>query len=327
MNRARRIAKVVLLAGLLLVPALPSPIVRAKTVTKTSGDITVAPAALTAQIGSKQLQTTFSVGVKNNYTVPVSLNAELSGLDVRNNRLYPTKTAETALTTTTTILPTQFTLEPGKTQTVEVTLNDSAALNPGGHFAALLITQAEAAPGASASSNLSLQAAISASIYVIKEDGALRNVVAKAITTNRSLFSLPSLADVKFYNNGNVNVVPRGTLTITKSGQDTPLARAIINPTSLPLFAKQTTKLQSTFKAVASPYKPGKYTLTAQYGYIGDGTDHLLVTSFWYVPKMYVLVALFIVVITVYFSKHKRRLVALKYAKKLARNMRGKYTK
>lgn len=311
-------------ALLILVAALgifsQMPVANAATITKTSGNITVAPAAITTQVGSQQLQSVFTVGVKNNYDVAINLSAALSGLDVRNNKFYPTASAETALTTTTTITPDKFTLEPNGSATVQVTINDSTALRPGGHFAALLITQT----GAPNSSNLSLQAAISASIYVIKEDGALRNIVAKNVSTNRNIFSLPSLADVAFFNNGNVNVVPRGTLTITKSGNSTPISRAVINPTSIPLFSRQTTKLQSSFNRVASPLKVGKYDLKLQYSYIGDTREHSLTTSFWYIPKIYGLGALIAVAFVVYFINYKHRKIALKLASKIVKKIAQK---
>lgn len=282
--------------------------------TQPSGGITVSPASATVQVGSLQRQASFAVGVKNNFSFPITLTARLSGLTVDNNRLMPSVNADATVSQSTTITPSTFTLQPGNAANVLVTITDSPQLSPGGHYLSLLITQTASAGELS---QLSLQAAVSTTVYVVKEDGAKRAITATTISLNRSIFSLPSLADVSFYNNGNTSTVPRGVLFVTKNGNPTIYAKGIINAESIPLFPRQTTKLQSQIMSYSNSVWPGKYSVTTSYHYDGGDSVKTVSVSFWYIPKTWLILAIFVLAICAYLVSYKRRQKVTKIAKRL----------
>ena len=106
-----------------------------------SSGITVAPALLTAQVGSHQQQTTATIGVRNNFAVPVTVSAELNGFDVRNNALVPTTNAETTLADVVSIEPAVITIDPGSSKNIMVKLHNTPGLAPGGHYLSILLTE------------------------------------------------------------------------------------------------------------------------------------------------------------------------------------------
>lgn len=260
-----------------------APAFAVESATPPTSGITVSPASITAQVGSAQRQATASVGVRNNFSVPVTITAALNGIDLRNNSLLPTNKTDTGLAEIITINPAEITIPPQSSRNITIIVTDKLSLAPGGHYVSLLITQS-AASGPNANSQLSLKPAVSAVIYIIKEDGAIRSIKAKAIKLNHSLFSLPGFADVTFYNDGNVASLPRGILTVRQGKKDDILAQAIVNQESVPLYPQQTTALRSQFVGYVNPKLPSRVVVTLDYRPDGQSETKSLSTSSWYVP-------------------------------------------
>jgi hypothetical protein len=250
--------------------------------------ITVSPAFTTVQIGSKQPQMSFSVSIRNDFSVPVSMNATVSGLSIHSNTLIPDNRPDSALANLISIVPSSFSVRPGSSLNIIVTVKDTATLSPGGHYVSLRITEVGAAVG-SQSRQLSLQPAINSTMYVVKEDGAVRAISATHLHLARSLFSLPKLAIVTFNNSGNVLVVPRGVVTVAKTSNATQVyGQAVINDASVPLFPSQSTTLETNIHFVRCLPLPVKYTVALQYRYDGEDTPQTQFITAWYVPKLYI---------------------------------------
>ena len=284
------VPKLILLAVLFVLWPLN---VSAAAATPASG-ITVAPALLTAQIGSKQPQTSVTIGVRNNFEVPVTVSAELNGFDVRNNALVPTVNAEKTLAGVVSLSPAEIVIEPGTSKNITVLVKDTPNLAPGGHYLSILLTET-AVTGQIGTSQLALKPAVSATLYVIKEDGAVRNLQARSLQLQHSLFSLPKKADVTFFNTGNVALIPRG---IVRLGPVKPAALAIsqgvINQQSAPLYPQASITLQAQLQKVAATFLPGRYQAGLEYRYDSQESSQQLTTSFWYIPKIFVLTVLWL---------------------------------
>ena len=253
-----------------------------------TGGITVAPALLTAQIGSKQSQVSATIGVRNNFEVPVTVSAVLNGFDVRNNALVPTTTPEKSLARVVSLSPAEIVIAPGTSKNVGVQVHDSADLAPGGHYLSILLTET-AVNDTHESSQLALRPAVSATLYVIKEDGAVRNLKAQAIRFKHSLFSLPKTADISFYNDGNVPSVPRGVVQLSHGPRNEMIfAQGVVNPQSAPLYPQSAITLQTQLQTTAGVWLPGRYQALLQYRYDGQEATKTLVSTYWYIPKLFV---------------------------------------
>ncbi|MDB5175570.1 MAG: hypothetical protein JWM81_428 [Candidatus Saccharibacteria bacterium] len=293
------------LIAVLLVAVVQSHSVSGAQAAQIAGNITVAPAYSVAQVGALQPQTSFSVGVRNNYAASITMTAALSGLSVQNNSLTPSTKADAALVANTVITPAAFTIPAGRSINVAVTIKNSASLSPGGHYVSLLLTQTGTT--ASSAGQLSLEPAISATIYVIKEDGAVRNLLVTSVSPRRSLLSLPKAVNVTFSNPGNVYSVPRGVITIDNKKAGTIYAQGVINNQSIPLFPAEKIKLQTDLTEYKQPILPGRYSLHVVYRYDGQDTVQSTTVYFWYVPKIGLLAALIVVCFVVWLMHPKRR--------------------
>lgn len=271
-----------------------------------SSGITVSPAYIIAQVGSAQREASASVGVRNNFTVPITVTAVLNGFDIRDNALLPTNRSEYALADIIKFTPAEITIPPQSSRNIAVTVTDKESLAPGGHYVSLLITQSAGA-GLNGMPQLSLKPAISATIYVIKEDGAVRSLQVKKIKPNGNLFSLPDSVDVSFMNDGNVASVPRGILTIKRGSGEAIFAQAIVNQDSVPLYPKQATTLRANFMGSDRPRLPGKLVTTLDYRPDGQVSTKSVFVSTWYVPFSSLLLLIILLLIISFFAVPKSR--------------------
>lgn len=295
----------------------------ASTSPPTSG-ITVSPAFITAQIGSAQSQATASVGVRNNYAVPITVTAVLNGFDIRNNSLLLTNQSEFSLAEIVKFSPAEITIPPQSSRNIAVIITDKPSLSPGGHYVSLLITQSSS-NGPNSSPQLSLKPAVSATVYVIKEDGAVRSLRASNIELKRSIFTLPNMADITFTNNGNVTNLPRGILTINRGSGGAVYAQAIVNQESVPLYPNQSTKLRSSFTALAKPKLPSKLVATLDYRPDGIAETKSLSVDIWYVPISSFIVVLLSIAVSglIFWPKSRRNITRI--ARKMKKSNKKPY--
>lgn len=280
--------------GIAILIAVVSQIIVARaeaaTSTPTSG-ITVSPASLVVQVGSRQPESTTAIGIRNNYDVPIAISASLAGYDIRNNSLIPNSRQELKLADNVTITPAEIVVPPGGSKNVTVTVRDTTSLTPGGHYLSILITQvSEGQP--TVTPQLALKPAVSASLYIIKEDGAVRSVAVTKFTVGNNIFSLPRAANVTFASKGNVVVVPRGVISLSQSGREGIVGQGIINQDSTPLYPASNTTLQTDITHLGTPKIPGKYKAVLQYRADGQLNVRTLKVQFWYIPPISVAIGL-----------------------------------
>lgn len=279
--------------------------------------ITVSPAFLIAQVGSKQAQTSVTVGVRNNFDVPVTITGSLNGFDVHNNALIPNSHSDPALADSVDIAPTDVIIEPNSSKNVIVTIHDTPNLSPGGHYISLLLTQS-ADSSVSLSPQLSIKPAVSVTIYLIKEDGAIRSLRVSKLQANRGLFSLPKTASFTFYNNGNVVSVPRGVVIVRPSHDNRIYAQGIVNQASIPIFPKSATTLLAHLSTLQhQAFLPKKYVMALQYRPDGQDTVSSVSTTFWYIPKLAIVTSILAVLLVMSLLKLSSRRIIVDCLKKL----------
>ena len=263
-----------------------------------AGGITVAPAYTTVQVGSKQPEASVTVGVRNNFDVPITIVATMSDLNIHNNSLIPSKNTLTQLSDIITISPAQTVIDASSSKNFIITIKDKTSLAPGGHYLSLLLSQTSGEIG-NVTPKLSLKPAVSATIYLIKEDGAVRSLQLTGIALNHSIFSLPRRVDVTFYNNGNVASVPRGVINIKPSrSSNSVFASGIVNTDSVPVFPKNSVTLQVNLQNYSAVSAAGKYPINVSYRLDGFNNVSTSTVYFWYLPKL-AAVSLFIMLLIV----------------------------
>lgn len=318
MHAARRLPTRVLAglsAAVVSVLVLPAQVLA--TTAPAKAGITVAPAHIVLQIAKGQQQQEATVGVRNDYAQAVSFDVTIQGLQQNaKGILVPTGTPDAAIAALMTVSPQRFTLEPGKSVNLKLLLHDTEQLSPGGHYAALFIRQAGAE-----GQKLSLAAAVSVSMFIIKEEGAVRSVAVTSVRHDGMLFRLPRTVTVGFKNEGNVSVVPRAAVTM--SGPTRPvLATAAMNQESLWAVAGGATTIQAGLQQHSMAWLPGSYTLNVVYRYDGSDAQHVASVRFWVVPLPFVGVMFLAGVAIIGLVRYRRSILRLLRSKVRRKNSR-----
>lgn len=283
----RNLRRSSLLAGLvtILICCVAGSSVRAAP----AGGITIAPAKIDLSIPKHETQANTSVTIKNTFAVPVALHAAVHTVDTSRGMLIP-GARTSVFENTITALPADFELAPGETKKVQILIKDASALKPGGNYAALLVRQHDTATG-----TVSLTPAISVSLFITKEQGAVRQLASALPKTPKIAFKLPTNFTTTFNNTGNVLLVPRGSISISRGGTVT--HKTVVNESSVPIFPGKTIRLQNILSPVSNTGLPGPRTITYTYRYDGAVKDtETLTATFWYLPWWSIAPVLFLII-------------------------------
>jgi hypothetical protein len=143
------------------------------------------------------------------------------------------------------------------------------SLAPGGHYGAVLATvrSDEKVNQPMVGVNQSLATLI----YVLKNGGEKADLEFKSLEYNKNVFYFPKMVNLRFGNNGNVHVVPRGKMEITNSKGEI-IAKGIVNADSGKILPESFRVLQTSIKRIKVWNWPGVYNLKLDYRY--DGVDN-----------------------------------------------------
>lgn len=123
----------------------------------------------------------------------------------------------------------QFVLEPHHQRAVALRITDRAELKPGGTYTAVVIrSQAQIRAGQQV-----VVPALTSQLLIRKQHGEIRNLSLTDVSGDPTALGLwvPKRVALHFSNNGNVHLLPRGTVTITDLFNRT-VAKGIINDAS-----------------------------------------------------------------------------------------------
>jgi len=297
------------LFGLLLTPGVHA----------NNGSITVAPAFLRVSLSKQTPVQEETVSVRNNFQVPVRLSASLYGVDQESGNLTAKDEPDPELTKVISLSQTEFTLQPNQSINIKLSVRDSPDLTPGGHYASLLIKQI-AEPG----SGVGLQSAVSVTIYVIKEDGAKRDLSLKPLYISSIRLTMPTQESLTFSNKGNVAVTPRASTKIESGGKI--FATGTVNEGSLPVYPGKELTLSSNLSTLKRAWLPGKFNIQIKYRYSGASEEQKINQSFWCLPWQFLIfTALFIAL-----CYYKRLAIISKVSKLriiIIKKLSGKFSK
>lgn len=267
------------------------------------GTITVAPAIATVSLASGQSQAYSSIAIKNDSPNEVSFLSEVYSVEQSSSGKVVPKLSDDMALSAVSVTPSSFSLASDKSINLQVAINDSNQLSPGGHYAAVVVKQTT-----NSSTSVGLQPAVTSLLYFVKESGALRSVELNNVEANTGLFSIPNRAVFSFKNTGNVDVVPRAIARVYDP-RNREVSSAVVNQESIRAPSGQSIQVQAKFTSTRY-YLPGKYTLIAQYRY--EGSEELLTyrKTMVIIPLLSILAALaFIVLASISFVLIKKRFV------------------
>ncbi len=171
-----------------------------------------------------------------------------------------------------------ITLQPKQSQTIQAEILNLPGMAAGGHYGALLLS-AETGQTAQGG-NVSLHPIASSLMFVTKTGGDVHSLLLNSVSSDRSLFKLPSSVSLRFYNNGNTHVVPRGVIKLTTAGGKL-IAQGIINQDSNIILPQTYRQLHVPLTKFAGASAISKYDLKVDFRFDGISQYREYRSSFW----------------------------------------------
>lgn len=218
-----------LILGLLIIP-------QAAHAANPPSGITVSPYLNNIAIDPNEPTTSFNVSVTNNTNYSQTLHfsiADFGSLDETGGVAFAGSsnssfTKKYGLSSWLSLNSNDLTLMPEQTTTIATTIKNSTSLTPGGHYGAILISTK--AVGKLGKNNVGLQQTVTSLILADKLGGDHYDLKLAGITQNGNLFHPPTKITLRFYNPGNVHVIPRGVVKLLQG--NTTISQGVINEDS-----------------------------------------------------------------------------------------------
>lgn len=173
---------------------------------------------------------------------------------------------------------------------IKITILNKESLLPGGHYGAVLATlrNEEKSDG----DKVGLNQSMATLLYVQKSGDEKRNLVLRNIIWQNPTLKFIDLIDLRFENNGNTHLVPRGKVEI-KNIFNKAVAEGIINEGSVKILPETFRKMMTQVNYFKKWKWPGKYLIEIDYRYDGKEAFSKYNNSFLYVGVEGIILLLF----------------------------------
>lgn len=167
-------------------------------------------------------------------------------------------------------------LAPGQTAQVTATIINDVSLQPGGHYAAIIASVKS--QDAVTRNQISIKQELSSLILATKTGGDKYDLHLDSLHYGSSWWRLPQAVTLRFYNPGNVHVVPRGLVKLV-APDGRVVSQGVINDASSFVLPETYRQIPVALQSVGhSGWRPGLYHIEVDYRY--DGIGHYASKSF-----------------------------------------------
>lgn len=268
-----RIIILVAIAGLFY-PASPA---YAETSAEGKSGVTISPAIQEITLNSDQSRKDASIEITNRTSS--ELTFRISAVDFKNLDesggvafVGPTSgdlVSKYGLSPWVSLGRSTIKVAAGEKQSIKAVVLNKGSLAPGGHYGAVVFS-VEAVDPKTGLPNVNLKQTLAALLFVKKVGGERYDLQLNKLDFKTS-GQLPTELSLRFYNPGNIHVVPRGVVKLLNSSGQV-VSQGVINQESGPIlpetFRIYNVKLSLQEKVDT---KPGRYKMVAEYRY--DGYD------------------------------------------------------
>lgn len=195
---------------------------------------------------------------------------------------------------------------PKSKEIIKVTILNKESLFPGGHYGAVLATIRNEEKALS--DKVGINQSIASLLYVQKNGGETKNLILRNIYRKNPTLVFIKNIDLKFENNGNTHLVPRGKVEI-KSITNKTVAKGIINEASNKILPETTRKITVNLDVFKKWIWPGKYFIEINYRF--DGKEEFInyKNSFLYIGIEGIIIFVSGILLFFYFLLKKKNLL------------------
>ena len=171
----------------------------------------------------------------------------------------------------------QISIQPHQTIDINASVLNLFDMPAGGHYGGLLISDASL-PQAN---KVSVKPVASSLLFVTKLGGDTHRLGLAGVTFSRNIFKLPSNVTLRFHNDGNTHLIPRGVVYL-ESPSGRVISKGIINDDSGIILPETYRRYYVPMQAISKASQPGKYKLRVDFRFDGISTFRSYQSSFWH---------------------------------------------
>jgi hypothetical protein len=267
--------------------------------------ITLSPAVVQAEVASTESEHQLTFKITNNKPVTQNIDissADFNTLDESGGLVFvgtnPTKLQKKYGLATWLRLPqTSVTLAPRQTAEVQAIISNEASLAPGGHYGAFMLSLTDESQP-SGTNKVAVHPIASSLLFINKVGGDTHRLRLTAADTDGNIFKLPKTVTLRFYNDGNTHLIPRGTVTITDP-RGKLVAKGIINENSNIILPETYRRFSVSLNRTSTALIPGKYKIITSFRFDGYDQFRSYQSSQYLLTPPLLVIALLIVVIII----------------------------
>jgi hypothetical protein len=270
---------------------------------KPSG-ITLSPAITQASVQSSEAEHKLEFSVTNNKNTKQTINistADFNTLDESGGLVFvgtnPTKLQKKyGLATWLTLPVSTITLEPKQSATIAANIVNQSSFAPGGHYGALLLGLDDNSNNSSGQNKVALHPIASSLLFINKVGGDTHRLKLTDVYSSHNIFKLPNTVTLRFNNNGNTHLIPRGTVEITDPNGKI-VSKGIINENSGIILPETYRRYSVPLNKISGSIIPGEYKTTVNFRFDGYDTFRSYQTSQFLLTAALLLLVLAVVII------------------------------
>lgn len=259
------------LLSLLLAGSLFSP----RCVFAAGAGLTVTPVFQEVALEENQQEAQFSISLVNNSDGPLALRlsvVDFGSLDESGGVAFlgPSDDLVRKYALASWMRPEKdvVSLAPGESEALRVVIENRESLSPGGHYGAVLFQVGNEEGSVTDDNTVAVNQLVSVLVFAKKQGGEIYSLNLRERVWEKSFFRGIQQVSLRFQNEGNVHLVPRGMIIVRD-----PLGRAVqkgvINSESGIVLPESQRTFVTKFVELAPLFIPGRYTLLTEYRYDG----------------------------------------------------------
>jgi hypothetical protein len=295
--------------------------------TKKPTGITISPAFAQVQVSATETEHPIRLKVTNNEDKPQTLEisaADFNTLDESGGLLFvgtnPTELQKKYGLAKWIRLPeTSITLEPKETKNIDAIIVNEPDFAPGGHYGALMLSL----PSSSLDekqNKVAINSIASSLLFVTKTGGEIYKLQLNKVEDSHNIFKLPNSVTLRFKNNGNTHLTPRGVVTIIDPSGKV-VKKGVINQDSNIILPEAFRRYTVDLNNISTARLPGKYKTVVDFRFDGYEKFRTYQTSqFLLTPNVVFLIVPIIVILAaisaLYLSKNRSYKLAFLKSKK-----------
>jgi hypothetical protein len=244
--------------------------------TKTPSGVTVSPAFQDVQIQADEPRHLLQFSITNNRPTVESIQlstTDFGALSETGGLFFiganPTDLQKKyGLSKWLSLPEPSVTIQPKQTTKINAYILNGQTLSPGGHYGALMLALSSENQASSKNNKIALHPIASSLLFITKLGGDTHKLKLNNVDFSHNPLSAPSSVTLRFYNNGNTHLIPRGTVTLTSPGGKV-ISQGTINQDSNLILPEVYRKYTVPLIKVSTAIRPGNYKLTVNFRFDG----------------------------------------------------------